>query len=70
MEYFHFFRDLSATTLQVDHVEQLGKNIVEIMCKMEKIFPPSYFDVMEHLPQHLAYEALMGGLCRFRWMFL
>ncbi|KAL3523093.1 hypothetical protein ACH5RR_015927 [Cinchona calisaya] len=38
------------------------------MCHMEKIFPPSCFDIMEHLPIHLAVEALMAGAVQFRWI--
>lgn len=68
-EWCYFFRDISATTLNVQHVEQLGRNIVEIICKMEKIFPPAFFDVMEHLPIHMPYEALNGGPVQYRWMY-
>ncbi|KAL0293819.1 UNVERIFIED_CONTAM: hypothetical protein Sradi_6918500 [Sesamum radiatum] len=50
-------------------MEQLEKNIVEILCKFEKIFPPGFFDSMEHLPIHLAYEAKVGGPVQYRWMY-
>jgi len=36
---------------------------------LEKIFPPSFFDVMEHLPIHLPDEAILGGPVQFRWMY-
>ncbi|GAA0151225.1 hypothetical protein LIER_37252 [Lithospermum erythrorhizon] len=47
----------------------LGSNIVEILCKLEKQFPPAMFDVMEHLPVHLSYETLMGDHVHYRWMY-
>lgn len=36
---------------------------------LERFFPPSFFDVMVHLPIHLAQEALIGGPVHFRWMY-
>ena len=32
-----------------------------LLCKLEKIFPPSFFNPMQHLILHLPYEARMGG---------
>lgn len=40
--------------------------IVESVCKLEKIFPSVFFDVMEHLP----YEVKVGGLVSKRLMYL
>ncbi|CAA2969179.1 Hypothetical predicted protein [Olea europaea subsp. europaea] len=50
-------------------MEQLEQNIVVTLCKFEKIFPPGFFDSMEHLPAHLAYEAKVGGHVQYRWMY-
>jgi len=33
------------------------------------IFPPSFFDIMMHLPIHLAEEAKLGGPVCYRWMY-
>ena len=33
------------------------------------IFPSSFYDSMEHLPIHLSYEAKIGGLVQYRWMY-
>ncbi|XP_043807714.1 uncharacterized protein LOC110620936 [Manihot esculenta] len=68
-ELSHFFRDITATTLTEENLNILEKNIVESICKMEKIFPPGFFDSMEHLPIHLAYEAKVGGPVQYRWMY-
>lgn len=40
-----------------------------MLCNLEKIFPPAFFDVMEHLPVHLPDEALLGGPVQYRWMY-
>ena len=40
------------------------------MCNVEKIIPPSFFDVMEHLVVHHPYEALLNGPVHNGWMYL
>ena len=65
----NFFRDLSARTLTVDVIRQLDENIPILMCNLEKKFPPSFFDVMEHLVVHLPYEALLRGPVHNGWMY-
>ncbi|XP_039126954.1 uncharacterized protein LOC120263115 [Dioscorea cayenensis subsp. rotundata] len=39
------------------------------LCNLEKIFPPAFFDSMEHLVVHLPYEARIGGPVQYRWMY-
>ena len=63
------FREICAKDLDPMRVAELEKDIVVTMCKMEKIFPPGFFDSMEHLVLHVAYEARMGGPVGFRWMY-
>ncbi|GKF10984.1 hypothetical protein Tco_0048910 [Tanacetum coccineum] len=43
--------------------------IVLILCKLERIFPPSFFDIMTHLLIHLPLESKKGGPFQYRWMF-
>ncbi|XP_045809328.1 uncharacterized protein LOC123903770 [Trifolium pratense] len=50
-------------------MENAELSIVEIVCKLEKIFPPAFFNVMEHLVVHLPYEAKVGGPVQYRWMY-
>ena len=56
--------------MQKDRLQILKQNIVLIICNLEKIFPPSFFDVMQHLPVHLPYEAELGGPVNYRWMYV
>jgi len=56
----YFFRDICSNKLNVDHIERLETNIVETLCKLEMIFPQSFFDLM-NLPIHLPFEAKVGG---------
>jgi hypothetical protein len=55
--------------LNVDHIERLEMNIIKTICKLEMIFPPSFFDSMEHLPMHLSFKAKVGGPVQYRWMY-
>ena len=56
-----FFRELCSRTLNRDVSAQMKKEIPIILVKIEKIFPPAFFDVMMHLPVHLPDEALLRG---------
>jgi len=69
IEISHFFRDICSIKLNVDHIERLETNIIETLCKLEMIFPPSFFDSIEHLPIHLSFEAKVGGLIQYRWIY-
>lgn len=64
-----FFKDICSKNLRTNDLEVLQRNIPEIICALEKVFVPSFFDVMEHLPIHLPDEALLGGPVQFRWMY-
>jgi hypothetical protein len=40
-----------------------------LLCKLEKIFPPGFFNPMQHLILHLPYEARMGDPVQGRWCY-
>lgn len=63
---FNFFKEIFASTIVVDHIVQLEEDIPMILCKLEKNFPPSLFDLMEHLPIHLPGETILCGPSQFR----
>ncbi|KAH0645560.1 hypothetical protein KY290_034343 [Solanum tuberosum] len=50
-------------------MERLERDIPQILCKLERIFPPGFFDSMEHLLVHLPYEAKIVGPVQYRWMY-
>ena len=64
-----FFKDLTSTTITVANMERLERDIPIIICKLERIFPPGFFDSMEHLPIHLPYETRIAGPVQYRWMY-
>ncbi|XP_039116570.1 uncharacterized protein LOC120252166 [Dioscorea cayenensis subsp. rotundata] len=65
-----FFKDLTARVIKDEDMKRLEWEIPIILCNFERIFPPSFFDCMEHLPVHLAYEARIAGPVQYRWMYL
>ncbi|XP_072081023.1 uncharacterized protein [Arachis hypogaea] len=64
-----FFKEICATEIRPDAVEKAEISIIEMVCKLEKIFPPAFFNVMEHLVIHIPYEAKVGGPVQYRWMY-
>ena len=64
-----FFRDLCVSKLHVDDILRLEKSIAKILCKLERVFPPAFFNVMEHLPLHLPRELKLGGRVQYGWMY-
>jgi hypothetical protein len=64
-----FFRELCCKTLRVDLLHRMKVEIVLILCKLEKLFPPAFFDVMVHLAIHLPSEAIQRGPVHYGWMY-
>nr|XP_051215266.1 uncharacterized protein LOC127332988 [Lolium perenne] len=52
----NFFRELCCKTLKRDVLDRLENEIVVILCKLEMIFPPSFFDVMGPGVAVLSYQ--------------
>jgi hypothetical protein len=50
-------------------MEKLEKEILVVICKLEKIFPPGCFNPMQHLLVHIPYEAKVGGPMQYSWMY-
>jgi hypothetical protein len=68
-ELSHFYRQLCAKEIKKEMMEKLEKEILVLICKLEKIFPPGWFNPMQHLLVHLTYEAKVGGPQQYRWMY-
>ncbi|CAH9068666.1 unnamed protein product [Cuscuta europaea] len=56
-----FFKSLTTTVIKCEDMKKLEEDIPVIICKLESIFVPGFFDSMEHLPIHLPYEAKKAG---------
>jgi hypothetical protein len=53
----------------LDVLQKLKTDFPIILCKIEKNFPPAFFDVMVHLAVHLPEEAILRGPVQYVWMF-
>jgi len=65
IELSSLFRELCSKTLSVDILQFLEKSVVLTLCKLEKTFPPSFFNIMVHFLIHLVDEAKIVGPISF-----
>jgi len=56
-ELSNFFRQLCAKELSRAVIMDIEKMAPVLLCKLEKIIPPAFFNPMLHLLLHLPYEA-------------
>ncbi|XP_069145619.1 uncharacterized protein [Solanum lycopersicum] len=64
-----FFHRLCQKVITVEDLDCLEVEIIEIVNQFERIFPPSFFDIMIHLPIHLVNEVRLGGPVQNQWMY-
>ena len=64
-----FFQRLCQKVITLEELDCLEVEIRETINQLERIFSPSYFDTMIHLPIHLANEVRLGGSAKNRWMY-
>jgi len=65
----YFFRQLCAKELSSTIITELETMAPELVCELEKIFPPGFFLPMQHLIVHLPTEARLGGPVQARWCY-
>jgi len=64
-----FFKELSSTTLNVEHLRVMEEDIHVLLCKLKQVFSPSFFDSTEHCPIHLLYETKVCDPFQYCWMY-
>ncbi|XP_024172237.1 uncharacterized protein LOC112178311 [Rosa chinensis] len=64
-----FFNALCSKTIDVLQLDEIQSGLVETLCLLEKIFPPSFFDIMVHLTVHLIREVRLCGPVYLHWMY-
>ncbi|XP_015162546.1 uncharacterized protein [Solanum tuberosum] len=69
IELSNFFRGICSKDLKIGDLEKLQDRVAITLCHLERIFPPSFFDIMEHLLIHLAEETMLGGPSKYRSMW-
>jgi hypothetical protein len=68
-ELSYFYRKICAKEISKNMMEKMEKEIPVLLCKLEKISPPGFFNPMEHILIHIPYEAKFGGPVQYRWMY-
>jgi hypothetical protein len=59
----NFFDAVCSKKLVEEELDRLSCSIREVVCQLEMIFPLAFFDIMIHLPVHLAEELNLEGHC-------
>jgi hypothetical protein len=60
-ELSYFYMPIYAKEISKKLMHRFEKEIIVLVCKMEKVFPPGFMNCMQHLLVHLPWEALVGG---------
>ena len=69
MRVCRIFRRLCCKVWDPSLEDDLREDVAVTMCLMEMTFPPTFFDVMSHLPMHLVEELIILGPTQVRWMY-
>nr|GEX93159.1 hypothetical protein [Tanacetum cinerariifolium] len=51
------------------YLPQTSEQVIDILCNLELIYRPAFFDIMIHLVIHLPLEAINDGLICPQWMY-
>jgi hypothetical protein len=57
---------ICAKHISKEMMEKLEKETAMLVCKIEKVFPPGWFNVIQHLLLYLSWEARVGGQKRIK----
>jgi hypothetical protein len=68
-ELSYFYRHISPKQVSKLMMQKLEKEIMVLICKMEKIFSPGWFNAIQHLLVHLPWDAKVVRPAQFRWMY-
>jgi hypothetical protein len=68
-ELSYFYRQICAKQVSKTMMQKFEKEILVLVCKMEKVFPPGWFNMMQYLLVHLPLEVRVGGPMQFRWIY-
>lgn len=56
-------------SISVEEIPEMETFGVEVVCELERTFPPSFFDGQIHLLIHLVKEVSLAGPVHCRWMY-
>nr|GEZ60560.1 hypothetical protein [Tanacetum cinerariifolium] len=62
-------KQICSQTLMVDDMLKAQSMVIDILCNLELIYPPAFFDIMIHMVIYLPIEAIFDRPIRPRWMY-
>ncbi len=65
----YLLRWVCSKELFVEEIPRMRVIAAEVVCKLEKAFPPSFFDCQVHLLVHLVDEIAIVGPVHCQWMY-
>ncbi|XP_074288757.1 uncharacterized protein LOC141613916 [Silene latifolia] len=65
----YFFNAIFSKVVNSDTLFTLQRDVITTMCELEMFFPPSFFDIMQHLVVHLVREIKICGPVFLRNMY-
>ena len=60
---------MCAKEINVSEIQSMKDRSALLMCNLEKVLPPSFFDLQTHLVCHLVEEVGIAGPVHARWMY-
>ena len=64
-----FLNSICSKVIAPSTLDSMQSELVKTLCLFEKLFPPSFFDIMIHLVVHLVREVKLCGPVFLRWMY-
>ena len=58
-----------AKEIKDEEIPIMQKRSKLLMCNLEEVFPPAFFDMQTHLVGHLVHEVAIAGPVHARWMY-
>src|SRR5450759_4145701 len=66
---WHLFRWVCGKEIVVSEILVYKEKTKKLTCDLEKVFPPSFFDLQVHLVSHLVAEVEWRGPVHAQWMY-
>jgi Domain of unknown function (DUF4218) len=63
------YRWVCAKEIDKNSIPEMKRRVIQLMCLLEKVFPPAFFDIQIHLLIHLVEEVEIAGTVHARWMY-
>ncbi|KAM3217080.1 hypothetical protein P3L10_026523 [Capsicum annuum] len=65
----NYFRAIYSKVVRKSDLDKMKAEIIDLECELEKIFPPTFFDIITYLPIYLVDEIKLGGPTHLRHIY-